>query len=390
MKSPLILSGFMIMLLFFSAISSSPQVHAAPEHPQVISAFGKIPGQDLYAHVIVVVPPGADKKQTVGESLRQQGLKPFDSLDFSTTGMVHDQFRDGTSNPVFIQNYNPANDPTEGQIGHSILKDSQIIWNEVPSSNFVFMQPDATNNLITDRCPSLVKECPGRQVTDSFNDVAWMSIKDRNTLGVTWYSTNADEADMALNTNFTWKVNSNAPNTFDPLTVLIHENGHVLGLGHSEVQGTIMEAIYEGVRQTLHNDDICGIQTLYGTPDPTICNTTSEPPGEPGTGDATTAEVTYNLKSKGRNAGLQISVTLTDNASPAQPVSNSLVEIELILNQNGVITVYGPVTDDTNSEGKAQFILKNPVPSGSYTTKVLTVDGQTWPSSQTTDPGFTK
>ena len=381
MKSPLILSGFMIMLLFFSAISSSPQVHAAPEHPQVISAFGKIPGQDLYAHVIVVVPPGADKKQTVGESLRQQGLKPFDSLDFSTTGMVHDQFRDGTSNPVFIQNYNPANDPTGD--GHSILKASQIIWNDVPSSNFVFMQPDVSNDLTTDRCPSLVKECPGRQVTDSFNDVAWMSIKDRNTLGVTWYSTNADEADMALNTNFTWKVNSNAPNTFDPLTVLIHENGHVLGLGHSDVEGTIMEAIYEGVRQTLHNDDICGIQTLYGIPDPTICNTTSEPPTDPEEGDATTADVSYKMQ-KGRNGGLVISVLLEDDAS--NPVSDTSVTIQLLLDGS----TYASGTGTTNSEGKANFRLANPVPSGTYNTIVQQVAGVDWPSSQTTDPGFTK
>ncbi len=379
MKTPIILSGFMIMLLFFSAISSSTQAHAVPEHPQVVAVFGKVPGQDLYAHVLVVISPGADKKQIVSEALRQQGLKPFDSLDFSTTGMVHDQFIDGTSNPVFIQNYNPANDPTGN--GHAILKASQIIWNEVPNSNFVFLQPDANNDLITDRCPSLVKECPGRQVTDSFNDVAWMQIKDRNTLGVTWYNTSSDEADMALNTNFSWIENSNAPNSFDPLTVFIHENGHVLGLGHSEVNGTIMEAVYEGVRQTLHQDDICGIQTLYGTPDP-LCGAT-EPPVNPEAGDAVEADVSYKMQ-KGRTGGLIISVLLKDDTST--PVSSTNVQIQLF--RDGISV--GIADGDTNSDGEVKFRLPNPVESGTYTTTVLQVAGVNWPTSQTNDPGFVK
>jgi hypothetical protein len=88
-----------------------------------------------------------------------------------------------------------------------------------------------------------------------------MSIKSRTTLGVTWFSTTTDEADMALNTNFAWDIGG--ANGIDPQTVFLHENGHALGLGHSDVGGSIMEPVYAGLRLDLHQDDIDGISSLY-------------------------------------------------------------------------------------------------------------------------------
>ncbi len=51
-------------------------------------------------------------------------------------------------------------------------------------------------------------------------------------------------------------------------TVALHEFGHSLGLGHSAVVGSVMEAFYGGPRRTLSADDIAGVQAIYGVPEP--------------------------------------------------------------------------------------------------------------------------
>lgn len=50
------------------------------------------------------------------------------------------------------------------------------------------------------------------------------------------------------------------------LNVAIHEIGHLLGLSHSQDQSAIMFAFYSPQRASLAQDDIDGIQALYGPP----------------------------------------------------------------------------------------------------------------------------
>jgi hypothetical protein len=52
----------------------------------------------------------------------------------------------------------------------------------------------------------------------------------------------------------------------DLRTVATHEIGHALGLCHSSVSGAVMWPSYEGERRVLTQDDIDGIQALYGPP----------------------------------------------------------------------------------------------------------------------------
>jgi hypothetical protein len=51
---------------------------------------------------------------------------------------------------------------------------------------------------------------------------------------------------------------------YDLETVLLHEIGHSLGLGHSDLPGSVMFGSYEGGKRTLTSDDIDGIKFIYG------------------------------------------------------------------------------------------------------------------------------
>lgn len=60
-----------------------------------------------------------------------------------------------------------------------------------------------------------------------------------------------------------WSVNL-PPSGVDLVTVAAHEFGHSLGLAHSAVNDALMFPFYGGPHRFLHQDDIDGIQALYG------------------------------------------------------------------------------------------------------------------------------
>jgi len=71
--------------------------------------------------------------------------------------------------------------------------------------------------------------------------------------------------DMHIDNGNSWVDDPFATgSTLDLYTVILHEFGHSLGLGHSTVVGSVMEPTYAGARRTLHADDIAGIQAVYG------------------------------------------------------------------------------------------------------------------------------
>ncbi|MFC2014188.1 matrixin family metalloprotease [Chloroflexota bacterium] len=230
--------------------------------PLVVSKLGiaKVQGKDVIVDVLVVVPPGRNPNEAALEALLQQGARPFESAalgsegGFTTIDLWWDQL------PV-KQNYNASNEPSNlyGQ-GIDALIYTHNTWGGVNSSYFNF--DDVVSP--TSRCPSLVRECRGRQYYDGNNDVAWMRLPG-NILGVTWYGTSimyGDEADMALNTRFPWTVDIGGYG-YDVHTVFLHENGHVVGLGHSDDEDSIMFTPYQGVRRDLAADDEEGITYLY-------------------------------------------------------------------------------------------------------------------------------
>ena len=233
-----------------SVISAAPAAAADRQAgDRVVSATGtkQIDGQTAYVEILVVVPAGKSESAAKDRALKAQNAKTQSSR-FATTGLVWD-------NATATQRYNPAGQPLSGQ---SALVATQSTWNNA-GSQFRFV-----NGGTTSTCLSLVPGCPGGQRFDGESGVGWAALED-GTLGVTVYNPSIDEADMGINTRYPWNLGcQELATSYDLQTVILHENGHVLGLDHSSDTNAIMYPSYQQADCTLGQDDINGIRSIYG------------------------------------------------------------------------------------------------------------------------------
>jgi matrixin len=231
---------------------------------RVASATGvrQVNGEKLYVDVVVAVPSGQSARNATDKALSQQGarrVKPPWAGGGGGGGGGEQYFYTGLkwSPPTVTQNYNPASEPL-GLSARTHLENTESTWSAASNSAYRI-----GFGAVTTRCPSLVKECPGPQVNDTNNDVGWLGLSG-NTLGVTWYTTSNREADMTLNTRFTWKGTCNSSGSgYDVETVFLHENGHVAGLDHTTRTDSVMYPSYQSPRCTLFPYDERSLANLY-------------------------------------------------------------------------------------------------------------------------------
>ena len=118
--------------------------------------------------------------------------------------------------------------------------------------------------------------CNGNQQGDSrFGDIRIGMINlGGGALGATFlpppFNGGTDAGDMFLNSTANWHINTD----YDLETVAIHEFGHALGLGESQITTACMYAYYNGMKQSLTTDDVAGIQSVWGAPSPTSSTAT--------------------------------------------------------------------------------------------------------------------
>ena len=107
---------------------------------------------------------------------------------------------------------------------------------------------------------------------DGYNSIRFKEIPDGGVLGQTSYMMYGPgnayrDADMQIDLNQNWACGPANPSwrQIDLQSVICHEAGHKLGLGHSSYSGaTMFWAIGQGEnKRVLHFDDQNGVKALY-------------------------------------------------------------------------------------------------------------------------------
>lgn len=162
-----------VLGLITLALLSATGLLARPA-ARIVGAFGQSQagGRNVMVHVVIGVPPGVDANQAALAALQDLGARPFQSQEFTTTGLVWDQFFSGGPGDDYVTEYhNPAEDPAGA--GGEALASTQRSWPAVPGSSFSFRAGGTTG-----RCPSLVKECEGPREFDGNNDAGWADLTE--------------------------------------------------------------------------------------------------------------------------------------------------------------------------------------------------------------------
>lgn len=294
------LAGLSILAIL---ISSAPRVAAQQSPPRLVSVSGELQvrGRTARLDILVNVPPGADSSAAGQRALAAVGASPPRSRrppapDYSLTGQKWPQFfdRDPRNNYV-LQFYNPAGD-LSGGAAQAALLNAEATWSSVRTSSARFQFGG-----VTTRCPSLFAFflppdlCPVADPFDGFNDVGWLDLAsafpDPNILGLTFSIWNVNtgsfiEADVALDPRIfsapplptgtpppgppppppPGGATAAAPTAlFDVESVMVHENGHVLGLDHTADPASVMYPFLAPgeIRRTLSRLDSGAVSFLY-------------------------------------------------------------------------------------------------------------------------------
>lgn len=156
--------------------------------------------------------------------------------------------------------------------------------------------------------------------------------------------------DITLDDSEAWVLGT--PENEDQIhlfTVILHESGHALGLDHTDNPDALMWPIYVGPRG-LHQDDIDGIQSLYGPPNENDLEQPQPTESPAPVGVTITANTTSRMRSGPATDFSQVGTLPVDSTAPilGRNAASDWVYIEYEGIRGWVAAWLGTVNGDLN------------------------------------------
>lgn len=250
-----------LSVLFTPAPGSAKAGAPAADEGRLVFALPGAPGSYLNVSFLSARTPGADPAAAAA-SIRASILASAPGMrELPASSSLVKWVRNGywwPSHQVALS-YNAAGKPASLEGDADAIAAAAQTWNSA-SSNFHFESLGTTDDG-TGACST---------AGDGRNTVAWGPLEG-TLLAVTCSLfrndggplSTATEFDMKLDPEWAWSTGS--PATFDLQSVVTHEFGHALGLGHSPDTASIMFADYpqNAIKRALTNDDRDGLLGLY-------------------------------------------------------------------------------------------------------------------------------
>jgi hypothetical protein len=241
---------------------------ASPHQTVSVTGYTQSAAYGTRFDITLDVPPGADSTALAQDALARRGARPATAAGAAPAGLPPlrwPQFFDHDHNAVVPQLYNPAGDPTPGGASQA-LQSTEQAWTNVHTATFALQYAGTTTR---------------GAAFDGINTVSWATDLDAgpDAIAVTTTFFQLDtgyilDADVQVSSQFQYFANPAdlTPTSFDVRYVLLHENGHVAGLGHSTNPAAVMfPAATSGiVGHGLTDIDMDALSRLYppgqGTP----------------------------------------------------------------------------------------------------------------------------
>lgn len=170
------------------------------------------------------------------------------------------------SSPNYIVDNQGLSSINDGDGGVSNTVQAVKAWNNAGAGNLVSAQAGSVNGWqLGDGVPMLNFDDPERVCRGSCLAATFTGFYEQRGDG----SYRIYDADIVTNTSYAWtstSENDGCSSEFYIEGVMVHEMGHALGLGHSNVNGSTMYPSVSSCNNgpaSLSNDDKAGISALY-------------------------------------------------------------------------------------------------------------------------------